>query len=252
MKVSIITVCYNSGKTISDTIASVAGQTHENIEYIVVDGGSTDETIQIVKSFSDTVDILITEPDNGIYDAMNKGIKAASGDIIGILNSDDLFEGSQVVEDIVKVFESDAECQCVYGDLIYVSSQNIHKILRYWRTGEYVKNSFYYGWMPPHPTFYVRKSVFENYGYYLTDLKVAADYEFMLRVVGKHRLPVKYINRVLVRMRAGGVSNRSILNRQQSLQENYKAWHINQLKPYPFTIPLKILRKLGQFVNRVK
>jgi len=250
MKVSIITVCYNSEDTIGDTIKSVASQSYPNIEYIIVDGGSTDQTINIVKSWGDRVNIFISEPDRGIYDAMNKGIMQATGEIIGVLNSDDVFEANSVIAEIAQVFEDNAACQCVYGDLLYVSSQDMNKVLRYWESGNFTKNCFYYGWMPPHPTFYVRRSVFDRFGYYLAELQVAADYEFMLRILGKHQQPVEYIKKVLVRMRAGGVSNKSIVNRRRSFQENYTAWRVNELKPYPFTIPLKILRKLGQYVKR--
>jgi glycosyltransferase len=251
MKVSIITVCYNREKFIKSTIDSVLNQNYENIEYIVVDGESKDSTMDIVRSnepyFKGRMK-WISEPDNGIYDAMNKGIKMATGDVVALLNSDDIYQNEKIISNVVYDFQrrgSDA----VYGDLVYVNQNNTNKIIRYWKSGRYKKKSFKYGWMPPHPAFFVKKAVYDKFGLYNLNLKVAADYEFMLRTIYKGGIKITYLPCVLVKMRLGGVSNASLLNRLLANKEDRKAWRMNNLKPYFFTTWLKPIRKIPQYLN---
>lgn len=247
MKVSIITVCYNSEKTIRDAIESVVAQTYPDIEYLVIDGLSKDQTLPIVKSYSERISKLISEPDKGIYDAMNKGISLATGEIIGILNSDDFYATPQVIEEVVKQFSSAIDG--VYGDLVYVSPDDTGKIVRTWKSGTYQEGAFRKGWMPPHPAFFVRKSCYEKFGHFTDKLKSAADYEFMLRLIHKNKIRITYLPQVLVKMRAGGASNASLKNRLKANKEDRLAWKLNGLKPAPFLFLRKPLSKLGQFFN---
>jgi glycosyltransferase len=247
MKVSIITVCFNSDKTLADTIASVASQDYPDIEYILVDGGSSDNTKAIIQQYAEHVNIFISEPDKGIYDAMNKGLALAKGDVIGILNSDDVLAGNYVISMIADAFSCHPEIDCVYGDLLYVAADNTEKVIRTWKAGPFRPNSFVNGWMPPHPSFYVRREVYMECGFFDLSFPLAADYEFMLRVMLKHKKLSKYIPHVFVRMRTGGVSNNSLLNRRRSFQENKAAWARNGLQPRFYTIYFKIFRKLSQF-----
>lgn len=246
MKISIITVCFNSAKTIEDTIQSIFSQDYPNVEYIIIDGGSKDATLDIVKNYSDNISHLISEPDKGIYDAMNKGIALATGDVVGILNSDDVYFDSQVLSHIAKAFEV-TNADAVYGDLVYVASNNLHKVTRVWKSQPYTDGAFLKGWMPPHPTFYVKKSCYEQLGNYTLKLKSAADYELMLRFIHKHKLSVAYIPKTLVKMRVGGESNVSLKNRLRANKEDRMAWKMNGLKPHFYTLFLKPLSKLKQF-----
>ncbi len=248
MLVSIITATYNSAATVAETMRSVEEQDYARIEHIVVDGHSQDNTLNIVQRYPHT-SAVITEKDDGIYDAMNKGIRAAHGEIIGILNSDDIYAHSEVISKVVRVFEN-PEVQACYADLQYVDGQSMKKITRTWKSGNYHSGSFYWGWMPPHPTFFVRKSVYEKVGLFDTSLRSAADYEMMLRILVKHRMPAAYIPQVIVKMRTGGMSNASVKNRLLANLEDRQAWRINELKPYFFTLYLKPLRKLTQFLKK--
>ena len=244
MKVSIITVSFNSAKTIEDTIQSVLNQDYYDIEYIVIDGYSSDKTIEIVNRYKSNIEYVLSEPDDGIYDAMNKGIKASKGELIGILNSDDVYENSSVISNMVKTLkDSDA----VYADLVYVQQNNLNHIKRYWKSGNYKIGSFLNGWMPPHPTFFVKKMCYQKYGLYNTSLKSAADYELMLRFIHKNKIKIEYFDNVIVKMRLGGVSNLSIKNRFSANREDKLAWKINNLNPRFLTFLLKPLRKLKQF-----
>jgi glycosyltransferase involved in cell wall biosynthesis len=227
---------------------SVGQQDYPLIEHIIVDGASEDDTLQIVKQFTHQISV-ISEKDEGIYDAMNKGIRAASGDIIGILNSDDVYIGPNVISMIVNVFQ-DPSVQCCYADLQYMDARDSTKITRVWKSGKYNSGSFYWGWMPPHPTFFVRKSVYEKVGHYNTKMRSAADYEMMLRVLVNHKLRASYIPQIIVKMRTGGISNASVRNRIRANQEDREAWRINGLKPYFFTLYLKPLRKITQFLKK--
>ena len=248
MKISIITATYNSAGTVEDTLKSIASQRYPVIEHIIVDGLSKDNTLDIVAKYSH-VATVIAEKDKGIYDAMNKGIAAASGDVIGILNSDDLYAHDEVLTRVMDLFQNE-EVQAVYGDLQYVAADNINKVVRTWVAGPYTLSSFYYGWMPPHPTFFVRREVYEKYGQFHLGLRTAADYEIMLRLLLKHQLKAAYIPELMVKMRAGGASNASLKHRINANKEDQRAWELNGLKPYFFTLLLKPLRKVVQFFKR--
>jgi glycosyltransferase involved in cell wall biosynthesis len=245
MRISIITATYNSAATVRDTLASIASQQYPHIEQIIVDGLSNDNTLEIVNEFPHVAKV-ISEKDKGIYDAMNKGVQLATGEIIGILNSDDFYTGPSILTKIAAAFE-DPAVEAVYGDLQYVKSANTQVITRTWKSGGYKKKYLYYGWMPPHPTFFVRRQIYEKCGLFNTTLRSAADYELMLRVLLKHNTRVQYIPEVLVKMRAGGMSNASLKNRFRANKEDVMAWKLNDLKPYFFTMWLKPLRKVLQF-----
>lgn len=248
--VSIITASYNSERTIKDTLTSVAMQDYFPIEHIIIDGRSADRTIDIVKNFSH-IKKIISEKDNGIYDAMNKGIKECSGDIIGILNSDDFYPNPNVISSVVEKMQAE-NTSALYGDLIYVSQNNIKKRLRTWIAGEFKASKFLYGWMPPHPTFFVRREMYDRWGLFNTSLRSAADYELMLRFLYKHQISVSYLHQIIVKMRAGGVSNSSIANRIRANKEDSEAWRLNGLKPRFYTSWLKPLRKVSQFIHDKK
>jgi glycosyltransferase len=247
MKISVITATYNSAATVRDTLASIQRQDHADIEHIIIDGRSTDGTLDIVADFPH-VDKILSEKDKGIYDAMNKGILLATGDVIGILNSDDIYIEPGVLSAVARAF-ADPAVMTVYADLQYVHSGDLERVQRTWITGPFQKRKFYFGWMPPHPTFFVRKVVYDRAGLFNTDLRSAADYELMLRILVKCGFPAHYIPRVLVKMRAGGVSNASFRNRIRANREDRLAWKLNGLKPYFFTLYLKPLRKISQFIN---
>ena len=250
MKVSLITVSYNSASTIADTLKSVQFQTYQDIEYIVVDGNSSDGTIEIVKQFLDASQGLVTkflcERDKGIYDAMNKGLAMATGDIIGVLNSDDFYCSNDVIEEVVRAFQQN-NTDCLYGDLNYVDPIDTSKIVRKWRSGSFRKENFLKGWMPPHPTFFVRKTCYDRFGKFDTQFKSAADYELMLRFLFKESCSAVHLPKVMIHMRAGGVSNVSLKNRIRANREDRLAWKINGLKPKWFTLLRKPLSKLIQY-----
>jgi glycosyltransferase involved in cell wall biosynthesis len=248
LRVSIITTTFNSSSTIAETMRSVGQQDYPLIEHIIVDGASADDTLRIVKQFTHSISI-ISEKDDGIYDAMNKGILAASGDIIGILNSDDIYADSNVISKIVQAFQ-DPSVQCCYADMVYVDARDASKITRTWKSGKYNIRSFYWGWMPPHPTFFLRKSVYDQLGLYNKNMRSAADYEMMLRVMVHHKMKAFYIPQIIVKMRTGGISNASLKNRIRANREDREAWRINGLKPNLFTLYLKPLRKITQFLKK--
>lgn len=247
MKVSIITTTYNSAKTIEDTIKSVLDQTYPNIEYIIIDGGSVDGTPDIVNKYKDRITKIVSEKDEGIFDAFNKGIKLATGDIVGILNSDDFYAYGSVIQDVVEKFRA-SSADTVYGDLQYVDPIETSKVRRHWKAGEYKRSKFKTGWMPPHPTFFVKKSLYDKYGVFNTWMKISNDYELVLRFLYKNNASAAYIPKVLIKMRSGGNSDGSIKRRYLANKEDRKAWQVNGLKaPFYFAV-LKPLRKLGQFV----
>ena len=210
MKISIITVVLNNKQFILDCIESVKKQTYADIEYIIIDGGSTDGTVKIIRENQPCIDQWISEEDQGIYDALNKGIRLASGEVIGFLNADDIFYSRDIVQKIVRIFK-DNKIEAVYGDLVYMN-KSLTRTIRYWESGQYKPGIFKTGWMLPHPTFYVRKSVYTKYGLYDTRFKISADYEIMLRLLEKKKIAVYYISEIVVIMRVGGVSNSGIKN----------------------------------------
>jgi glycosyltransferase len=248
LNVSIITTTFNSARTIGQTMESVAGQDYPFIEHIIVDSHSSDRTLAIVEGFSHTA-LVLSEKDDGLYYGMNKGILAAKGDVIGILNSDDVYAHEGVISHIVGAFKDD-QVEAVYGDLQFTDPEDPDRITRTWKSGHYGARSFYYGWMPPHPTFFVRKSVYDELGLFDTRLRSAADYEMMLRIMLKNQRPAAYIPEVLVKMRSGGASNSSFRNRLKANREDRRAWRLNELQPYFFTLYLKPLRKISQFILR--
>ena len=249
MKISIITICYNSSETIEDTIKSVISQDYTHIEYIIVDGQSSDNTLEIVNKYKDHVSKIVSEPDKGIYDAMNKGVELATGDFVGILNSDDLYANNTVITDVVNQLQK-SKMYALYADLVYVDREDTDKVTRYWKSGEYVRNNFMKGWMPPHPTFFVRKKSYTHLGTYNLRLKSAADYDLMLRFLYKHNLPTTYLPKTIVKMRVGGQSNVTLKNRLKANKEDRLAWELNDLKPGLFTLIRKPLSKITQFIKK--
>lgn len=249
MKLSIITACYNSASFIKNALTSVASQDYREIEHIIVDGGSTDGTLDIIDRHRSVIARVVSESDHGMYDAMNKGIALATGDIIGILNADDFYSKEDVISSVASVFEDKSVDAC-YGDLEYVDSTNTSKVYRYWRSGQYKPERFYHGWMPPHPTFFVRRTLYERYGCFNLALGSSADYELMLRLLLKYGAKTAYIPAVLVKMRTGGVSNASLGNRLRANRMDRLAWRINGLHPRPWTMYLKPITKLSQLFRR--
>jgi len=246
MKVSIITAVYNNRETVGDCLRSVLCQTYPNIEYLVIDGGSTDGTTEVIEPYRAKIARWVSEPDTGIYSALNKGLNLASGEAVGILHSDDIYAHDRVVEKVVEAFgESGADS--VYGDLKYVDKNNLTRVIRSWKSSPFIPGKFRYGWMPPHPTFFVKRRVFENYGGFNENLRIAADYELMLRFLEKHRISTHYLPEVLIHMRVGGISNRGIKNILLKSQEDLLAWKLNGLNRSIYTIPLKNLSKIPQF-----
>jgi len=249
MKVSIITTVLNNKETIESAIKSVLGQRYLDIEYIVIDGGSIDGTIKIIESYKNKISKFISEPDRGIYDGMNKGIKNATGDIIGNLNSDDFYANTNVIETVVKTMKEKNVDVC-WGDLVYVNKKNLEKTIRYWKSSEYKEGKFKKGWMPPHPTFFVKKWVYEKYGVFNLDFPIAADYELMLRFLEKYKVKSCYIPQILVKMRLGGKSTKSIKNIIKANIDCYKSWKINGLKINPIIIFIKPFSKISQFIKK--
>ncbi|MFM2195141.1 MAG: hypothetical protein RL092_741 [Bacteroidota bacterium] len=246
MKISIITVTFNSAKTVRDTLKSIENQDYNNIEILLIDGMSTDSTVAIASEFNHLNLRIISEQDKGLYDAMNKGISLATGDVVGILNSDDFYTDSSIVSAVMHCF-NDTSVDAVYGDLNYVSAENTEKITRRWKSGDYDSKRFLNGWMPPHPTFFLRKKYYHDFGNFDLEFKRSADYELMLRMLYKHQLKAKYIPSVFVHMRTGGASNSSLKARIEANQEDALAWKKNGLQPRWYTTWLKPLSKLFQY-----
>ncbi|MDS0261344.1 glycosyltransferase [Haloarcula sp. S1CR25-12] len=246
MDFSIVTPVYNDPR-IRSTIDSVRAQrTDFDVEHVVVDGQSTDETVGIIERSRDEIDTLVRQDDDGVYDAMNTGIEAATGDVVGILNADDRYQDAAVLQDIHdRLRETGAET--AYGDLVYVDDSD--DVVRYWESGQFRPYKFYLGWLPPHPTFFVRRSLYERYGTFDKSLHIAGDYELMLRLLRKHDVSTAYVDRVLVRMANGGQSNESVGNMLLAVREMYDSWRKHRLAGRyvaPFLHPVE---KLPQFVR---
>lgn len=248
MKISIITASYNSAQTIEDTIKSVLGQTYSDIEYIIIDGASTDGTLEIIKKYQTRGKIkLVSEPDKGLYDAMNKGIALATGDVIGIINSDDFYKHSRVIEKIAAVFKNN-DYDAVYADLEFIENNNPNKIVRTWIAGKYQEKKLNNGWVMPHPTLFIKKNIYNQYGYFKTNFKIAADYELMLRLLKIHKIKIAYLPEIIISMRNGGVSTRNLGQRKKGWQELKQAWTENNL-PLPLLLVVRrILFKIKQYL----
>lgn len=245
--ISIITAVRNGAETLHDCIASVSCQT-VRAEHVIIDGGSTDGALDVIEEYRRDLATVVSEPDRGVYDAMNKGIRLASADVVGILNADDFYSHPEVLERVAQAF-IDSRVACCYADLNYVDRLYTSRVIRAWRSGRYDTRSFYWGWMPPHPTFFVRKEVYERLGGFNLAMGSTADYELMLRFLVKHGLPAVYIPEVIVNMRCGGMSNATIKGRIKANRMDRKAWKVNGLKPYPWTLFMKPMRKIGQYLR---
>ena len=248
MKISVITVAYNSAATIADTLRSVATQTHPDIEHIVIDGASTDDTLTVVKTHGKHVQVLVSEPDRGIYDAMNKGLALASGEYVGFLNADDMLAGPDVVATIARAAGA-ANTSVVFGDLLYVNKDRPSELVRYWRSGAFAPSRLRFGWMPPHPTLYVRTALVKALGPFDLRFRIAADYDLILRYFNHPGVGVAYLPQVLVKMRTGGASNHSLRALLNKSREDLFALRKNQVGGL-LTLVCKNARKLPQFFSK--
>lgn len=249
MTISIITTTFNSESTIAGTVESVLKQSHKDIEYWIIDGNSKDGTLDILKRYEPLFDgkmHIISEPDNGIYDAMNKGIERCTGDVIGILNSDDYFTSDDIIENVAKAFEHE-NIDAVYGDIHFIHNDNPKKIVRYYSSAMFSPFWLRFGFMPAHPSFYVRREVYKKFGDYSTDYKIASDYEMMVRLFYKHKIKAQYIKKDFVTMRTGGVSTKNIKNRLLITREDVKACKHNGLYTNLLLISTKYLYKIFEF-----
>ena len=248
MKISVITAVYNNRGTVAQALDSALAQTHPDVELIVIDGGSSDGTLQVLQGYADRLAVLVSEPDRGIYDALNKGIARAGGEVVGFLHSDDLFADEHVLARIAAAF-ADPAVDAAYGDLLYVRKDAPDRVVRTWRAGAFTPGNLAHGWMPPHPTFYVRRSVYQRLGGYDTSYRIAADYDCVLRLLGKGGIRAAYIPEILVKMRVGGASNRSLKNILQKSREDYRALRVNGVGGL-WALAWKNLSKLPQFLKR--
>lgn len=250
MKISIITTTYNSGQTLRDTLESVLRQTYTDYEVIIQDGGSTDNTLTIAREYSDRFNgklRVFSEPDKGLYDAINKGIKAATGDVVGILNSDDFFTSSTILEKIADALTTHPETDAVYGDIHFVSPDNLQKCVRYYSSKQFRPWKLRIGYMPAHPSFYCRHEVYVQNGLYSLDFKIAADYEMMVRLFQRAHIQSLYLPLDFVTMRTGGISTRSFRNRLKITMEDAKACRINGYYSNFFLCSIKYFSKLFEF-----
>ena len=246
MKVSIITVSFNAVATLKQTIESVLAQDYPNIEYWVIDGGSSDGTKELLASYGSRIH-YISEPDHGIYDAFNKGLVRVTGEFVGVIGADDFYPSTDVIRSVVDTFNR-KQVDAVYGDLEFIDPVSL-KVVRQWRAGAYKRSNWLWGWMPPHPAFFVKRSIYEQIGYYQTHYTCAGDYEWMLRALYKHLISVTYLPKLLMTMRTGGTSTASWKHRWVANREDRRAWRENGLKPYFFTVTLKPLRKIIQLLS---
>jgi glycosyltransferase involved in cell wall biosynthesis len=249
MKVSIITVTYNSAQYLEDCIVSVINQSYKNIEYIIIDGKSIDHTVSVIQKYENKIHKWVSETDRGMYDAINKGMEMCTGDIIGILNSDDIFDNNNVISNIVNAFEKN-NVDSIYGDLKYVDPNNTSKIYRIWKGKSYKRNLFLRGWMPAHPTFYFKRELFEKFGGYENHFYTAADYELMARFLFKNHASSFYLPKMIVKMRRGGQSNNNLRTRLRANRRDYLAMKKNEI-PFAFLVSiLKPLSKLHQYYKK--
>jgi glycosyltransferase len=248
LHISVITAVLNRAPTLAAALRSVHGQAWPNVEHVVIDGGSTDGSLDILRQHQSGIAKLVSEPDDGIYDALNKGIRVATGDVIGFMHADDEFATPDALARIAQAFE-DPAVDAVYGDLVYVRKDDTSQVVRYWRAGNYERGQLANGWMPPHPTFYVRREVYSRFGGFDTSYRIAADYENMLRILWSGGVKATYIPQVLVRMRVGGISNMSFFNVLHKSREDYAALRQNGIGGLQAVL-LKNVTKLPQFVAR--
>ena len=246
MKISIITTCYNREKTIAQAIESVLGQDYPNIEYILVDGASTDHSLEVIRSYASRIDKIISERDGGMYEAINKGIKAATGDVIGLLHSDDFLIHPHIISDIVERFKN-TSAEMVYGDGLFVDAEQTNRVVRDWRSGNYKRWKVRLGWLPLHPTVYIKRSAIEQYGLYNENYKIAADSDFLIRYLWKTNLKVEYLRKYVVRMRMGGLSTGGH-KRKAMWKEDVDLLRKNGFWGIPEKL-LKMTWKVPQFIN---
>ncbi|MFD1628630.1 glycosyltransferase family 2 protein [Pseudopedobacter beijingensis] len=248
MLISVITSTYNSASCLANALESFKVQSYAEKELVLVDGGSTDKTLEIIEK-SEITDKMISERDQGIYDALNKGIMLASGDVIGILHSDDMFYNAEVLQSVAEVFKANPDLKAVYGDLLYVERDNTDKVVRNWKSGEFDVNKLAYGWMPPHPALFIKKQCFLKYGLYDLQYHSAADYDLILRFLYKYKIETAYLPQILMKMRVGGMSNKTFKNRLRANAEDRVAMKVNGIA-FPFLVAaLKPLRKIGQYIK---
>lgn len=251
MKISLITVTYNSSNTLKTTLDSILNQLHTNYEYIIVDGSSKDNTVALIKEyephFNDRMK-WISEPDEGLYDAMNKGIRMATGDVIGILNSDDFFTSDRILQQVSDAFEKNNNIDAVYGDIHFVNPDNLEKCVRYYSSKIFKRSLMRLGFMPAHPSFYMRKACFDKYGLYKTDYKIAADFEFLLRVIFKYKIRTQYIPVNMVTMRTGGASTSGLQSHKRIMNEHLRAFRENGIYTNVFMLSLRYLYKIGEVI----
>lgn len=249
MKVSIITIVFNREKEIEQTIHSVINQDYADIEYIVIDGGSTDSTLSVIERYKSHMAKWISEPDSGIYDAINKGIDMATGEIIGMVHAGDMLFNNKVISNVAQSFYQTG-ADIVYGNTLLVDPFNINKVVRIYEGGEYNPNRFLTGWMPSHSSTYIRRSLFQKLGTYRLDLNIAADYELLLRFMFKHSVNSSYYPGLLTIFRVGGISNRNIFSFLRSGRQCYQSWKLNDLNIPFYTIPFKYMRRIPDILLR--
>ncbi len=252
MKISIITVCFNSAQTIRHTIESVLAQTYPGIEYIVVDGASTDNTVSIIEEYGDRISKFVSEPDKGIYDAMNKGVLLATGDVIGILNSDDFYESVDAISCVVDKFMSSPKSQIVFGDIVFVNSVDLNQVTRFYGAKKFKPWKLRFGWMPPHPATFIRAAAYRECGLYSLKYRISADYEMFVRLLLVHRYDFSRLDKVLVRMRAGGVSTSGIKSSLRLNQEIVQACRENGVYTNIVMVLSKMPLKMLEYVRRPK
>jgi glycosyltransferase involved in cell wall biosynthesis len=248
IKISVVTAVYNRCETVSQSLDSIFSQTYPFVESVVIDGGSVDGTLELIKNYRSKIGFFVSEKDSGIYEALNKGIKNSTGDVVGFLHSDDVFENDKVLEKIAAIFQN-PDIVAVYGDVVHVKYDNLDQITRYWKAGFYDDASFALGWMPPHPTLYVRRSLYQQFGGFNTSYRISADYDCILRFFTVGKINAFYIPEVLVRMRVGGISNRSIKMLILKSFEDLKVVRKNNVGGIK-TILSKNLNKISQFWRR--
>ena len=252
MKISLITITYNSAQTLKDTLTSVLEQGYTDIEYILVDGASKDDTVAIIKEFEPKFDgrmKWISEPDKGLYDAMDKGIRMATGDVIGILNSDDFFTSKEVLAKVTEAFEQDKQLDAVYGDVHFVNPDDLKKCVRYYSSKVFKKSLMRLGFMPAHPSFYLKKECFDKYGLYKTDYQIAADFEFLLRVIYKENVKTRYLPIDMVTMRTGGASTSGIESHLKIMKEHLRAFRENGIYTNVVLLCLRYFYKIYEVIK---